>query len=143
MSETKKRSPDLAFLPHALAAWTVCAAALLLSGTVLYASDAAALSSLGYASSIISFLAAVGAGAAAASAQKERRFLKGILSGVFLTALLLLLGFLIRGRLDGNAVLSVLSFTLTGCALGAMLPVRKSKRSRFRAKSKVWKKMEN
>ena len=137
MSETEKRSRDLSFLPRALAAWTVCAAALLISGAVLYASDAASLSSLGYASSIISFLSAVGAGAAAASSQKEGRIVKGILSALCLTALLLLTGFLIRGRLNASAVLSVFSFTLTGCALGAMLPFQKRKRARFRSKNQA------
>ena len=122
MPDTEKRSRDLSFLPRALAAWAVCVAALLFSGAVLYASDAASLSSLGYASSIISFLSAVGAGAAAASTQKEGRIVKGLLSALCLAALLLLTGFLIKGRLDGSAVLSVVSFTLTGCMLGSMLP---------------------
>ena len=44
----------------------------------------------------------------------------------------MLTGFLIRGRLDGSAVLSVLSFTLTGCVLGSLLPMRKRKRTYFR-----------
>ena len=109
-------------------------AALLLSGAVLYASGAAALSSLGYASSLISFLSAVGAGAAAAMHQKEGRIIKGILSALCLSALLLLTGFLVKGKLNGSAVLSVLSFTLTGSLLGAMLPGKKKKRVHFQNK---------
>ena len=132
MPETEKSSWDLSFLARAFAAWSVCAAALLLCGAVLYASDGAGLSSLGYASSLISFLAAVGAGAAAASAGKERRLLRGLLSAACLSAVLMLTGFLIKGKLDGSAVLSVLSFTLTGCVLGSMLPMRKRKRAHFR-----------
>lgn len=132
MSESEKKARDFSFLARAFAAWAVCAAALLLCGTVLYASDGAALSSLGYASSLISFLAAVGAGAAAASAGKERRLLRGLLSAACLSAVLMLTGFLIKGKLDGSAVLSVLSFTLTGCVLGSMLPMRKRKRAHFR-----------
>ncbi len=133
MSEKRRISADLSFLPRALATWAVCAAALLLSGAVLYASDAAALSSLGYASSLISFLSAVGAGAAAVLPQKEGRIVKGLVSAVCLSGLLLLTGFLIRGKLDGSAVLSVLSFTFTGSVLGAMLPLNRKKRKRFRA----------
>ena len=132
MSETQKSSWNFSFLARAFAAWGICAAALLLCGAVLYASDGAALSSLGYVSSLISFLAAVGAGAAAASAGKERRLLCGLLSALCLSAALMLTGFLIRGRLDGSAVLSVLSFTLTGCVLGSLLPMRKRKRTYFR-----------
>lgn len=134
MSETGKRSLDLACLPRALAAWAVCASALLLSGAVLYASDAAALSSIGYVSSLICFLSAVGAGAAAVLPRKERRILKGLLSALCLSGLLLLTGFLIGGRLDGSAVLSVLSFTFTGCVLGALLPLNRKKHTRFRPK---------
>ena len=132
LTETTKRSYDLSFLPRAFAAWTVCTAALLLSGGVLYASDIASLSSLGYASSVISFLSAVGAGAAAASSQSGGRILKGILSAIALSVLLLLTGFLIKGRLDGSAVLSVISFTLAGCLLGATLPIRRKKYARVR-----------
>ena len=134
MSEPKKRSIDLTFLPRALAAWAVCAAALLLSGTALYSADGAALSSLGYTGSLISFLASVGAGAAASSAQREGRIRRGLLSSLCLAALLLLSGFLIGGRLDGSAVLSVASFTLAGCLLGSLLPVRKRKSRRFHTK---------
>ncbi len=134
LSDKGKKSIDLSFLPRAFAAWAVCAAALLLCGAVLFASDAASLSSLGYASSLISFAAAVGAGAAAVSVQKERRLLIGLLSAFSLAALLLLTGFLIKGKLDGSAVLSVLSFTLTGCVLGAMLPARRKKHVHFHKK---------
>ena len=134
MSETENKSLDLSFLLRAFAAWTVCAAALLLCGSVLYASDGAALSSLGYASSLISFLAAVGAGAAAASFEKEKRLARGLIAAMCLCAILLLTGFLIRGKLDGSAVLSVLSFTLTGCVLGSLLPMRKRKRAHFRSR---------
>lgn len=133
MSETRKRSFDLSFLPRSIAAWAVCAASLLLCGAVLYASNAAALSSLGYASSLISFLSAVGAGAAV-SQQKDGRIIKGLITALCLSTLLLLTGFLILGSLDKSAVLSVVSFTLTGCLLGAMLPAKRKKRARFSSK---------
>ena len=134
MPQTEKKRLELSFLARALAAWTICAAALLLCGAVLYASDGAALSSLGYASSLISLLSAVGAGAAAASVQRESRIGRGLLAAMALSSLLLLIGFLTREKLDGSAVLSVLSFTVTGCLLGALLPARKRKARRFRPK---------
>ena len=133
MSETEKKAVRFTYLPRALAAWAVCAVALLLSASVLYASDTASLSSLGYASSLISFLSAIGAGAAA-SGPKEGRAFRGLLTGLLLSALLLLTGFLVRGRLEGSAVLSIVSFTLTGCLLGSLLPAKKKKRLRARKK---------
>ena len=134
MSEPEKRSLDLRFLPRALCAWLICAAALLLCAAVLYASNAAALSKLGYGSSVISFFAALGAGLAASFGRRDSRLPIGLLTAVCLTALLLLTGFLIRGRLESGAVLSVVSFTVSGCLLGALLHTRKRRGGGFRPK---------
>ena len=134
MSETEKRSHDLRFLPRALGAWLLCAAALLLCAAVLFASNAAPLSRLGYASSAISFFAALGAVLAACYGRREGRLLTGLLTACCLITLLLLLGFLIRGRVDGSAVLSVAGFTLTGCMLGSLLSTGRRKGGRFRPK---------
>lgn len=136
MSQEEKRGWSFLFLPRALLAFVICAAALLLCGTVLYAANAASLSTLGYGSSVISFFAALAAGAAAAFDEKKGRALIGIVTGLALSALLLLLGFLIKGRLQGSAVLSVVSFTLTGCLIGALLPVKRKRGARFRPRKK-------
>lgn len=133
MSDTEKRSPDLRFLPRALGAWLICAAALLLCAAVLYASNAVPLSKLGYGSSVISFFAAFGAGLAACFDRRDQRVLFGLLTACCLTALLLLAGFLIRGRIESGAALSVVSFTLSGCLLGAMLQTKKRRGGRFRS----------
>ena len=140
MPDNEKKTFDFIFLLRAIAAWLVCSAALLLCGTVLYASDVSALSTLGYASSLISFLAAFGAACAAALQQKEGRMKRGLFSAFFLTVLLLLTGFLINGSLEKSAVLSVVSFTTTGCMLGALLPARRKKNMRFRDKMQRGKK---
>ena len=134
MPETQKTGRDLTFLLRALCAWLICAAALLLCAAVLFASNAAPISRLGYGSSSISFFAALGAGATACAGRKEGRFLTGLLTSCVLIALLLLTGFLIRGHLQSGAVLSMLSFTLTGCMLGALLPAKRKKRGRVRPK---------
>lgn len=133
LPEAVKRSWDLGFLARAVCAWTVCAAALLLSAAVLFASDLSSLSALGYASSSISFLAALGAGAAAVSGRRDRRLLTGFITAACLSALLLLIGFLIRGSLSGSAALSVASFTLAGCLLGAILPRGRKRKGRIRS----------
>ena len=132
LPEAVKRPWNIGFLARAVCAWAVCAAALLLSGTVLFASDLSSLSALGYASSTISFLAALGAGAAAASGRRERRLLTGLVTATFISLLLLLIGFLIRGNLSGSAALSVTSFTLAGCLLGAILPRGRRRKGRIR-----------
>ena len=134
MSDTEKRSRDLSFLPRALCAWLICAAALLLCAAVLFASNAAPLSRMGYGSSIVSFFAALGAGLAAAFGRRDRRLPIALLTAGLLVALLLLTGFLIRGRVEPDAVLSVVSFTLTGCVIGALLPPRRRRRGGFRSK---------
>ena len=136
MSEKEKKSLSLAFLPRAFGGFAVCACALLLCAAVLYASNAAPLSTLGYACSVISFFSAVGAGAAATFERKERRLLIALVTGAALSAVLLLTGFLIKGKPEGSAVLSVVSFTVSGCLVGAILGVRKKKRTRFRSKRK-------
>ena len=132
MPEADKKTWDLGFLARAVCAWTVCAAALLLSGAVLFASDLSSLSALGYASSAISFLAAFGAGAAAVSGRRNRRLLTGFVTAACLSALLLMIGFLIRGSLSGSAALSVASFTLAGCLLGAILSHGRKRKGRAR-----------
>ena len=125
MSEQEKKRIDLSLFARALAAWSVCAFALLACASILYAADGTNLSTMGYASSIISFFAAVAAGIAAGSRCRKQRLQAGLISAFFLIALLLLIGFLVKGKLNGSAVLSMCSFTIAGCLLGAILPVRK------------------
>ena len=127
MSEKEKKRIDLTLFARTLAAWSVCAFALLGCASALYAADGTNLSTMGYASSIISFLAAAAAGIAAGSRNRKRRFLTGLISAFFLIALFLLIGFLIKGKLNGSAVLSMCSFTITGCMLGALIPARKKR----------------
>ena len=134
MSVTEKKNLDLRFLPRAFCAWLICAAALLLSAAVLYASGAASLSTLGYCSSLISFLAALGAGIAATRGCRDKRLLLGVLTALCLSAPLLLTGFLIKGSLEGSAVLSVCCFTLVGCLLGSIIRVKRKRGGKLRPK---------
>ena len=132
LSESLKRSFDLSFLLRAAAAWILCAIVLLLSGTVLYTSGAASLSKLGYGSLVISFFSALGAGAAAVKPEKGRRMLSGLGSALFITAALLVCGFLIREKLETSSILCIAGLTLAGCLLGSCLPGRKRRRGNFR-----------
>lgn len=128
MAEQGKRQINLFFLIRAVGVWCFCSLALLGCAAVLYASDGAKLSTMGYASSCISFLSAVAAGCAAGLKQGRKRLLVGLITGIILTALFLLAGFLAAGKLDGSAVLSMTSFTLSGCLIGALIPLRERKR---------------
>ena len=64
----------------------------------------------------------------------------GLLCGAGLSLVLLTAGFLIAGKgMDPSGILSVLSFTMTGCLAGAILlggRKRETKRGDFRKKKK-------
>ncbi|MBQ7473640.1 MAG: hypothetical protein IJS79_04760 [Oscillospiraceae bacterium] len=121
MSEREKKRIDFYVLIRALIAWAVCAFALLACASVLYAAEGTNLSTMGYASSIISFLAAAAFGAAAGRGKGKGAFAIGLGAGILLTGALLLIGFMAGGRLNGSAVLSTSSFTVAGSLLGAVL----------------------
>ena len=79
----------------------------------------------------ISFVAAVGAGLAAAKKRRAKTVYTALLSAAVLTTALLTLGFLIAGeKLDPSAVLSLVSFSFAGCLVGAVLLGRPSKSDR-------------
>ena len=132
MPDQRRYSFDPRSLLRALAAWGICATALLFCGAALFSSRISSLSLLGAASSIISFLCAVGAGTAAVLRQREHKLLTGLLTALFLSILLLLTGFLAGGRPERDAVISVLGFTISGCLVGALLPQQARKRGKVR-----------
>jgi len=135
LSEQRKDRIDLFIFLRAFCLWGICALALLICAAVLYAAEGTNLSSMGYASSVISFLSAVAAGTAVRREKGKSTILLGLTVGAFLTGLLLLIGFMIAGKLNGSAVLSTVSFTVAGCLLGAILPFgRMRKKKRFRRK---------
>ncbi len=116
----EERSLSVQSMLRGLAAWIAAAAALLLMASAVFASDLASLAYLGYAGSAISFLAAAAAGFFAARGGRKKRKWIGLLMAAVLCALLLLNGFLIAGKLDADGLLSMLSFTITGCFFGTL-----------------------
>lgn len=118
-------------LPRAVFLWLlsafvlVCAASLLLNG--LSVSSAA----LGYASSFISFASAAAAGSVLRRRPVTRPLLQSLLIGFVLVILLLTVGFLIDGEaMNPSAILSLVSFTLSGAAAGGLLFIGKSRDGR-------------
>ena len=106
-------------LLRAVAAWIVCALLGLLLATGLLCWVNAGERTLGYVSSALSLLAAIGAGASAVKSCQKGRVLTALLSGMVISVLLLLLGFIIsEGSLSPDAILSVIMFTLSGAMLG-------------------------
>ncbi len=131
----KERIVSFRDLLRGTLAWIVSAAVLLLGASILFTADLVRLPGLGYASSLISFLAAAAAGACTSSPRRGKRLLASLLMGAALSGVLLLFGFLIAGELDPGAVISVVSFTLSGCLAGAFLP-KKSKAKRAGRRSR-------
>ena len=130
MSASKNLVPDLRAVVKAVAYWLFCSLLLLLIGTALYTFGKLPLSSLGYASSAISFLASAAAGVKAASNAKGLRLPTVLGSALAICLLALLTGFLIKGEFSRDALLSVLCFTAVGMMVGACLPIRKNRKRR-------------
>lgn len=121
---------SLRLLLSALLVWLYWAAGLLLFSTLILSRVRTGSAMLGYISSAISFLCAAAAGAYASKRRESKNLTQtAILSGV-LTLLLLTIGFLVRGRnMNASGILSVVSFTLTGCLIGGLFFGRKSARA--------------
>lgn len=120
----------------ALLVWAVSALVLLcvtaFALTKLYAGEGA----MGYISSALSFLTAVCAGAAVGRSSRGGPIYPALLTAAVLTTALLTIGFIVEGSsIQAAGVLSVVSFTFTGCAFGAVLfggRKQKSFRQRYR-----------
>ena len=112
---------DGGFILPAMAAW--CAGAivsLLLAALVLLRFELSG-SAVGYLSSSISFLAAFAAGAAAGRIRRTGALYSATVAAAAIVTALLSVGFIIAGpELPSSGVISVVSFTFTGCAAGAV-----------------------
>lgn len=122
-------------LLRSMLGWLLSSAALLLISAAIIKGFGLGIASIGYISSAISFLSALIAGILAGRTSENKKLLSGMLCGVLLTALLLLTGFLIKGSgVSSDAMISVVSFTLCGCIMGAVFFSGKKTISRNRGK---------
>lgn len=112
---------DMRFLLRAVLAWLLSAAALLLLASLIVSKSSLGEGVMGYVSSAISFLAACFAGSAAARRGSRGGLYVGLVSAAALTVALLTVGFIIEGTgIQASAVLSVVSFTFSGCLVGSV-----------------------
>ena len=129
----KGELPDSSFLLRVAAAWLLCALILLPAAAFVLNASGATERALSMTSSAISFLAAVGAGIAAAKKRRTGAVYTALLSAAVLVTALLTVGFLIAGeKLDPSAVLSLVSFSFAGCLFGAVVlcnPAKKNRKS--------------
>ena len=134
MSDGKIEAGEIGFLLYGAAMWGLSALISLCLISFLLSVTNVSSSVLGYVSSALSFAAAVAAGIEAAKKRGRAGLLTGLIIGVFLTALLLTIGYIItESSLSPDGIISVSAFTVSGCLLGGiMLPRKKSKKSRKR-----------
>lgn len=106
----------------ALLVWSVSALALLCVTAFALTKLSAGEGAMGYISSALSFLTAVCAGASVGKHSGGGVIYPALLTAAVLTTALLTIGFIVEGSaIEAAGVLSVVSFTFTGCAFGAVL----------------------
>lgn len=116
------RGLELKFILRGIVAWAVTALALLLISTIVISKCSISSASIGYISSALSFLSAFFAGLFALKGDRRGLLVKGLILAAALTILLLTIGFIIKGdSMKSAGILSVVTFTLSGCLLGCVM----------------------
>ena len=115
---------DSGFLLSAFAVWLISAFSLLVVSSVILNEVGCSEQTLGYVSSAISFVSALSAGIAAARKRKSGKIYTALLTASVLVTSFLTLGFLIKGaEIEPSAIMSIISFTFSGCMVGAIFPI--------------------
>ena len=118
--DSDKNRLELLFLIKAAAIWLITAMILLLLSAGIISAMNLSSSSVAYFSAGVSFLSAFSA-AFTACKGKSGKMKYGLLTGLVLTVLLIMLGFIVEGKeLSADGVLSVVSFTMTGALAGGL-----------------------
>lgn len=136
LPNVKTGAGEARLILSALLAWAVSALALLCVASLALTKLSAGEGTMGYISSALSFLTAVCAGAVIGRRGSGGVIYPALLTAAVLTTALLTIGFIVEGAaIEAAGVLSVVSFTFTGCAFGAVLfggKKRKSYKQRYR-----------
>ena len=113
---------DAGFIVKAVTAWLAAVPALLFLSAAVIAKAELGNAFVGYASSFISFFAAVAAGAAAGRVCQAGILYSSLVSAAVIVTVLLTTGFLINGaELESAGIISVASFTFSGCLAGGIV----------------------
>ena len=122
---------DFSFLPASIFAWFLSALLLLIVVSVFFNEMGCSERSLGYASSVLSFLCAMAAGIVAGRKRKAPALYTALLTASVLVIILLTIGFLISSTMiEPSAVMSLVSFSFSGCLVGVILFPADSRRKK-------------
>lgn len=122
LSNIKTEAWEPRTILSALAAWALSALVLLCVASLILSKLSVGEAAIGYVSSALSFLSAVFAGTAVGRAKNGVVIYPAMLTAAVLVTALLTIGFIVEGSdLQASGVLSVVSFTFTGCLFGAVL----------------------
>ena len=136
LSNIKTGAGEARLILSALLVWAVSALTLLCVTAFALTKLSAGEGAMGYISSALSFLTAVCAGASVGRNSGTGVIYPALLTAAVLTTALLTVGFIVEGSaIEAAGVLSVVSFTFTGCAFGAVLfggKKRKNYKQRYR-----------
>lgn len=126
-----KSNISLSFALRAIAAWLIVALPLLFIAAFIAKRAALDTRGMAYLSAALSFAAAAAAGLFAARSWQGARLTCGVFCGGCITVILLMLGFIISGNdMPSEGVLSVASFSLTGCVFGSVISRRGGRRKK-------------
>lgn len=113
---------DVRFLVRAILAWAASAAILTPLAALILSKSGAGEGTIGYVSSALSFLTACFAGSFAMRHRHAGGLYTGLVTAAVLTVLLLTAGFIAVGAdIESSAVLSVVTFTFSGCLVGSVI----------------------
>lgn len=113
---------DVMFIANAAKAWTLTAVPLLLICAFIVSTYSVGSDKLAYISSAISFISAAFAGKSAAANRKGGTFASGLTTACFVVVLLLSMGFAIDSKaISVSGIISVVSFTFSGCLFGSVV----------------------
>lgn len=109
------------FLPIGILAWFLSAAVLIPVGALLCYLLFHGSQALGYMSSVLCFVSAASAGAAAERCRGGGALYIGVIMGCIILSILILLGYIAdSSNLDTGGIISITTFTLTGAVFGSV-----------------------
>ena len=130
LSNVKAEAWEAKTILSALAAWALSALVLLCIASLVLSKLSLGERAIGYVSSALSFLTAAFAGMELGRGKAGAVIYPAMLTAAVLVTALLTIGFIVEGSdLQSSGVLSVVSFTFTGCLFGAVLAGGKKPKS--------------